>query len=121
MTSTVATIESRLRAKELIELAGNESPDFWRRLAELAAEKVGMVVTAPTHSPDLDAMTDDQASAFERQQMPFGKHAGTPIYDLETSYLCSVSDPSPFMKEFKRYTRWRCKVEPDHVEDRDEL
>lgn len=113
MMSTQEAITDRLRAKDMVDLIGSESNDYWRKLAELSAAKVGMVVTPPIESPDSTAMTDDQASAFERQQMPFGKHGGVPIYDLETSYLCSVTDPSPFMRELKRYARWCSKIEPD--------
>lgn len=50
-------------------------------------------------------MTDEQAKAFEKEELPFGKYVGQPVGDLEyrsLDYLRWLADQT-FIDDLRRY------------------
>jgi hypothetical protein len=87
--------------------------DDW--LAELTQEEAKFILERCKsqffrETPE-EEMSDAQAKEFERQRMPFGAKVGLMIYDIDTEYLCNVTDKSPFWTKLKLYTKWRVKNE----------
>lgn len=101
-------VQAGQRARELFAMMADEThPHFWRTLADHVVAKIGKVIAEP--EIEVPAMNDAQAHEFEQHAMPFGKHQGQRIVDLETNYLAHLTDPSPFLLQTKRYVAWRLK------------
>lgn len=96
-----ASIEARARARELVELAGEEHPRFWEELRDLAAARMNK-------STGLEPMSDSEALAFEKKPMLFGKHAGSLIGDVPLEYfdwLVGARESDRFALDLVRYVR----------------
>lgn len=95
-------LADNIAARETVEKLGEHSPEFWTRLAELAAAK-----GKPPAQAEPEPMTYEQAVKFEKAPIPYGAYEGEPVGDLPKSYLCRVLDPSPFNRDLRRYVRSR--------------
>lgn len=50
-----------------------------------------------------EPMSDMQAKAFESERVPFGKYEGWIVRNVPLSYWVSLTDPSDWIKEVRRY------------------
>lgn len=55
---------------------------------------------SPTATKPMD---HNEAAAFGRQKMPWGKHKDTPIEKVPVEYLEFIADPKPFERDLRRY------------------
>jgi hypothetical protein len=116
MTELQERIDAGTMARKWVaELAVEQThPHFWRTLATMAAARCGMEVVHPIIQ---DApMTDAEASAFQQTEMPFGKHRGIKLVDIDAEYLSRLTDPSEFLVHIKRYVAWRNSRFQEHCE-----
>jgi hypothetical protein len=78
---------------------------FWEVLAEYAAARCACVLT-PDTPPPADAMSMEQALAFERRTIPFGIHAGERVGSVPPRYWLNITE-GDFQKELRRYLQSR--------------
>lgn len=109
-TRKVLKVEARRLADLGLELmtevhlnSDDEREVYWRRVADYAESKLPQ--PQQEHDPRNEPMSDLEASRFREAVMPFGKHEGTRVGDLPLSYLCNLLDPSPFMRDLRRYVK----------------
>jgi len=88
---------------EVLELIGEQSPRFWWVLSCMAATKCEHVVIE-RQAAKAEQMTDDEIRAFERLQVPFGKHAGERVMDVPPDYWLAITDGN-FNRQLSRYLR----------------
>lgn len=66
-------------------------------------------------------MTDDEARAFERRSMPWGKHKGKLISEVPLDYLDWVLDqPDTFKVDIERYVRSDWVRDAKKIEEEEE-
>lgn len=100
-------------AESLVALAGEQPEKFWRLLADVVASKLPADIEPP-------AMTTEQAHSFERQPIPFGKHAGFPIGEVPVSYLLWLTEqPDEFRTKLRQYVKTSVFAERQETEDHD--
>lgn len=73
--------------------------------ARVLRAMTGHELYVPPKPPErkVEAMNDAQAKAFESCTMPFGQFVGERIEVVPVGYLCRFSDPSPWVRDIKRY------------------
>jgi len=104
-------IAARKSAETVFELAVEQSRElpeasvvaYWCRLLLLVEQVLpsGMRVE-PTSNPS--PMSEDEAKAFEKRSMPWGKYNGTKIADVPMDYLLYIDDQKDeFRDRLHRY------------------
>jgi len=112
MANETESLKMNIRARKSVEELFEFVPDiikfnkvneevFWSRLAEQAAAKVGMVLTAD--NPTM-AMSEKDACNFEKEQVPYGKHVGKKVGAVPPTYWVAFTE-SEFAKRLARYLR----------------
>ena len=87
----------------LEEKAKQADPNaFWGRIIEILKRDVGLAYPDKPMK-EVIPFTDKQVKSFENQTIPFGAYKGNKIGEVELSYLCNLTDPSPFIQDIKRY------------------
>lgn len=116
-------VAARKTARELLDLVVGECagrpPAFaarlWEILRDKAIEQVGM---PPCAGQAVKPLTEEEAREFAETPMPFGKHRGLALAEIDTrhpEYLAMLVDDSDFIKMLRRYlerTKYR-HVEQD--------
>lgn len=133
--SIAANIAARQAAETVIDLINGElrslidahSQDalapFFTTLREcygvnLTVEVVKEVERAPRGPRP---MTDDEARAFEKRPMPWGKHKGKLISEVPVDYLQWVLDqPDTFKVDIERYVRSDWVRDAKKIEEEEE-
>lgn len=103
-------VKARERAKELIQLIGQESPHYWKVLSDLALLKIAKPLEQRPRSSKDAPMNGIQAKAFEEEEMPCGKykHSGASVLDVPTEYLAKMAEGAfyeDFQQKLKRYVK----------------
>ncbi len=83
--------------------SGADAGIFWAAIAEDAAARIGKVLQ--DDGPRAAPMTDQEARRFEQNQIPYGKFAGSSVYDVahaDERYLDMLVN-SEFQRELRRY------------------
>lgn len=101
---TAAETVCELIVDEIAKLKSAHGPDavkvFFGKLREVFAGELTVTREPPPPKP----MNDAEARAFEEEMMPFGKHKGTPIAEVELGYLdWIVEQPEDFKTKLSRY------------------
>ena len=105
-----ANIVARDEARNAVELLEEEAQRhaepirFWGELIKLIREHL------PGLIPDVEVMQDrpmgdEEAEAFERESMKFGKHQDTQIGEVPIDYLVWMEEQDDFRRELNRYLR----------------
>lgn len=97
-----ANIDARRAAEELADLAGEQPPRFWEVLAEIAAAKLP---PKPVPVDRYPAMTEQEASRFEGEVMPYGINRGMTVGEVGCSYLLFLTEGDEFSKKLRRYVK----------------
>jgi hypothetical protein len=97
-------IAAREAANEYVELAGEQPQRFWEVVAELAG---GKLPPRPQPVDRLPPMTEQEATRFESEAMPYGKHAGIEVGIVDPSYILFLTEGDEFSKKLKRYVKSR--------------
>lgn len=106
--SIESNIAAGKKAREVIDLVtsegvGLEDPArYFRELHRMLAEIINE--PAPERRATADAMTIEEARAWERKPMPFGTHQDKPISDVPIDYLLFI-DGDDFRRQLGRYLR----------------
>lgn len=78
---------------------------FWVLLGYRATNKAGKIET-PRPAQDKFKMTDEQAKLFGKVRVPWGKHLGKRVDEVELSYWFFIAEkPDDFRDDLKRYLR----------------
>jgi len=88
---------------EFLDFIGEQSPRFWWVLAEAAAAKCDRIVIE-RQAATAEQMTESEIRAFERLQVPFGKHAGERVMDVPPGYWLAITEGN-FNPQLSRYLR----------------
>ncbi len=75
---------------------------FWEVLAAEAAGHIGKAIVED--GPQARTMTDDEAVAFEKELIPYGKYAGHSVGSVESRYWLAITE-TDFTKKLTRYLR----------------
>lgn len=118
MSVDLEALARNKRARELAEelrqyadllIADHPAPSFslkrfWEIVAEHASSRIGMRLVPKDSGVE---MTDEELSAFERTRVPFGRHAGEVVRDVDPSYWMALVHDN-FSRKLVRYvaTRW---------------
>ena len=102
MNDLATNIIARKDAEALLELAGDQPQRFWEVIAERAASHLP---PKPQPVDRLPAMTDQEATTFEAEMMPYGKYAGNEVGVIEPSYILFLTEGDEFSKKLKRYVK----------------
>jgi hypothetical protein len=96
-------IAGRKDTEEFISLASDGNDDYRVGVANAmrahADEILGKVETG------LRVMTDEEAVAFEKQRIEFGKHRGDKFVNVPVSYLSFVADSAMAIAAYLRSDR----------------
>ena len=108
-TDGLETVASRIaagnRARKLFAEQQIEShAHFWETLANLVSTHIGKVVVEVS---DDGPMSPLRALEFEQEVMPFGQYKGHKIVDVDLEYLVRLIDPSAFIRQLKKYIKFR--------------
>lgn len=100
-------IGARAHAKELIafidsEVAMEQTTELRFVVLDALAKRFGTITREVVSE---EPMSYDSSLAFERQVMPFGKHAGESIKDVPMDYLLWLECEPDFRRELRRYLR----------------
>lgn len=88
-----------LALAEATTLTGNVADGFWAELAD--SMPVTQIPELPTN-----AMTDEEASAFEREVITFGQHAGEQYRAVPAAYLTWLADKSIKLRRYVQTRRF---------------
>ena len=94
-------IMARQRAEALVELAGDECQRFWEEVAHMVAERLP---PKPAPVDPFGPMDEQEAIRFEAAKMQFGGSMGTPIGELECTYLGWLAE-NDFSIKLRRYVK----------------
>ena len=97
-----AAINARKEAEALLELAGEQPQRFWEVIAAAAISKLPPRPLPPDRYPP---MSEQEAIRFENESLPYGKHAGRPVGEVEFSYLLFLTEGDEFSKKLRRYVK----------------
>lgn len=95
----------------LIQETADRLPDddlqrFWEVVHFHVAKAAGMVALETDPSQKSLRMTEPQAKAFGQTTMPWGKHKGNRVADVELDYLLWIAQrPDEFKEKLQRYLR----------------
>ena len=100
-------IGARTHANELIafidsEVAMEQTTELRFVILDTLAKRFGTITREVVSE---EPMSDAGSMAFERQQMPFGMHSGTPIADVPMDYLLWLECEPDFRRDLRRYLR----------------
>ena len=88
-----------LAVAESTALTGNFADGFWAEIAE--ATPASQIPELPTN-----AMTDEEAAAFEREVVTFGRHAGEQYRTVPPAYLTWLADKSIKLRRYVQTKRF---------------
>ena len=91
--------QDMLELSEATALMGNVADGFWAELAD---------AMPATQRPELptNAMTDEEAAAFEREVVTFGRHAGEQYRTVPPAYLTWLADKSIKLRRYVQTKRF---------------
>lgn len=91
-----------------LELAGEHTPRFWEivsnELVKLVRAKLPSLVE-PIPVDKYPAFTEQQARAFERETVPYGKFKGKYVGEVPPDYLLFLTEGDEFSKQLRRYVK----------------
>jgi len=109
-------IAARKAAETVFELAVEQSRElpeqsvvaYWCRLLLLVEQVLPSDIRIPRIGPQVPQtpppMSEDEAKAFEKHSMPWGKYNGTKIADVPMDYLLYIDDQKDeFRDRLHRY------------------
>ncbi len=97
-----ANIAAREDAEELIAFIGDKPQRFWELLAEHCAKQLpAKRVAADPFAP----FDDRQARNFEAQPLPYGRHQGEAVGEVDCGYLLFLTEGDAFSRNLRRYVK----------------
>ena len=96
-------IAGRKWAEETIETAMDEGPDF---LAGFVRQ-IRRVFAAELTANDPDVMTEEEAIAFEHEEVVFGKHKGFEWGEVDAKYIAWLADQNRPLNRYVRSERFK--------------
>jgi hypothetical protein len=103
MSRIAAREQARAAASLVVEEAGRVDPEaqgaFWDEIRKV------LPIPQPQTTRQLadEPFTDRQSRVFGRTKIPFGKHQGTCVDEIDLNYLGKLCEPQPFILSLKRY------------------
>lgn len=97
-------IRARQEAEAICELAGEQPARFWETLRDIAVSRLPPV---PAPAERYPAMTEDEAIRFEAMTLPYGKHSGCTVGEVECRYLLFLTEGDEFSQRLRRYVKSR--------------
>ena len=117
MNAIASNVACTTAVREFIELGeslcsdgGHDVRRFWAAVACMASERAGLIKDDWKPPKNELAPLSDQASrVFGQTRMPFGKHSGTRVDDVDLGYLEFLADcdSTKFTLNLIRYVRSR--------------
>jgi hypothetical protein len=102
--ATLARINGRLEAEALLALRMiGAGPEYQQAFARTLREYADSVLGAP--ETDLRVMDENQASSFELNRIPFGRHHDLPYSLVPIEYLTWVADQGNNLAAYLRSDR----------------
>lgn len=96
--------DARLAAEAIADLCTTEAHAYGLRFWQALDSLIARYLPTPCRIRQEEAMTDEEASCFGRERMPFGEFAGFLVNDVPLNRLEWYSDQR-FNEQIRRYLK----------------